>query len=335
MAAGKPGQSADIGGEPLPPAWRHALDVFVVHLRDERALAEPTVRAYRTDLERLAGFCAGFGIDDPDEVEPLVLRRWLAQLAERGQARSTIRRKSSSCRGFFRLLARRGLIDSDPAAFLGSPRQERRLPRVLRPGQVAALLEHVEGADPRALRDRALLELLYGTGARLAEVVGLDVHGVGDEGLRAARQARSHEAGAARRACGPRASPLAGAGSPFARTARRGRPVRGCRRTPTLDQGGTSGGRRRRAGGRARPRHAPHPAPLVRYPSAGGRGGPAVSSGATGDTLPCRPHNSTLTSLAATFGVRTITLIRGRDPGRAVGGGIRATGGRPPRRRDR
>ena len=184
MAAGRPGQPADIGEEPLPPAWRHALDVFVVHLRDERALAEPTVRAYRTDLERLAGFCAEFGIDDPDEVEPLVLRRWLAQLAERGQARSTIRRKSSSCRGFFRLLARRGLVDSDPAAFLGSPRQERRLPRVLRPGQVAALLEHVEGTDPRALRDRALLELLYGTGARLAEVVGLDVHGVGDEGLR-------------------------------------------------------------------------------------------------------------------------------------------------------
>lgn len=162
----------------MPPAWAHALAAFAEHLRDERALAAPTVTAYVADAMQLAAFCAEHGIADPDEVEPLVLRRFLARLGADGYARTSTARKAASVRSLFRLLARRGLVDSDPAAALGSPKTPRTLPKVLRVDQVAALLEAPDAATPEGLRDRALLELLYGSGARIAEAVGLDVDDV-------------------------------------------------------------------------------------------------------------------------------------------------------------
>lgn len=166
----------------LPPAWRHALDVHGVHTCDERGLSPATARAYHRDLVQLAAFCAGFGIDDPDEVEPLVLRRWLASLGERGYARASLARKASAARGWFALLARRGLITADPALRLGAPSPRRRLPRVLRPDQAARLCTAPAADTPTGLRDRALLELLYGSGARVGELVELDVDRLEDGG---------------------------------------------------------------------------------------------------------------------------------------------------------
>jgi site-specific recombinase XerD len=163
------------GPEGLPPAWRHALGTFEVTLRDERALAEHTVAAYLRDGRQLGRFCAGFGIDDPDEVAPLVLRRWLATLGEEGYARASLARKAAAARGLFALLTRRGLVRENPAAALRTPRTERRLPRVLRPEQVAVLLAAPDPSTPVGLRDRALLELLYASGARVSEAVGLDM----------------------------------------------------------------------------------------------------------------------------------------------------------------
>jgi site-specific recombinase XerD len=162
----------------MSPAWRHALAAFVTHLRDERGLAEHTVAAYERDARQLAAFCDAFGIVDPDEVEPLVLRRWLAHLADRRYARASMARKAAAARSLFALLARKGLTAADPAVDLGTPKGQRRLPRVLRQDQVAALLEAPPAATPAGLRDRALLELLYAAGARVAEAVGLDVDGV-------------------------------------------------------------------------------------------------------------------------------------------------------------
>jgi site-specific recombinase XerD len=162
----------------MSPAWRHALAAFVTHLRDERGLAEHTVAAYERDARQLAGFCDAFGIVDPDEVEPLVLRRWLAHLADRRYARASMARKAAAARSLFALLARKGLVAGDPAVDLGTPKGHRRLPRVLRRDQVAALLEAPPATTPVGLRDRALLELLYAAGARVAEAVGLDVDGV-------------------------------------------------------------------------------------------------------------------------------------------------------------
>lgn len=159
----------------LPDAWRQALTVLRCHLADERSLADHTVAAYLGDARQLAAFCAGHGIAAPDEVAPLVLRRWLASLGERSYARASMARKSTTARRWFALLARRGLVGTDPAAALGTPRGERRLPRVLRPQQVAALLTAPDPGTARGLRDRALLELLYASGARVSEAVGLDL----------------------------------------------------------------------------------------------------------------------------------------------------------------
>jgi len=162
----------------LPSRWASALDGYVVHLRDERMLAGHTVAAYVRDARQLAGFCAGHGVDDPAEVEPLVLRRFLAALAEEGYARASLARKAAAARGWFALLARRGLVPADPALQLGTPKGERRLPKVLTVIQVGRLLGAPDAATPSGQRDRALLELLYASGARVSEAVGLDVDGI-------------------------------------------------------------------------------------------------------------------------------------------------------------
>lgn len=162
----------------LPPAWDHALDVYGRHLRDERMLAHHSVAAYLRDARQLAGFCAGFGIDDPDEVAPLVLRRYLAALVAEQYARASVARKAATVRSLYTLLARRALVRRDPSAALATPKGTRHLPRVLRRDQVRALLTAPDPATPVGLRDRALLELLYASGARVSEAVGLDLDAV-------------------------------------------------------------------------------------------------------------------------------------------------------------
>ena len=162
----------------LPPRWTDAVDTFIVHLRDERMLAYLTVQAYVSDIQQLAGFCSSFGIDDPAEVEPLVLRRWLGALASESYARTSLARKTAAARTFFALLLRRGRVPMDPALHLATPKVGKRLPKALRRDQVLALLETPDLTAPAGLRDRAALELLYGSGARVSEIAGLDVDSV-------------------------------------------------------------------------------------------------------------------------------------------------------------
>ena len=164
--------------EVLPPAWQDALDELASHLADERGLAPRSVEAYLRDARQLAGFCTGFAIDDPDEVAPLVLRRYLAALHAEGYARASLQRKATAVRQLFSLLARRDRVEADPAARLASPKSAPRLPRALRPAQVEALLAAPDAATPLGQRDRALLELLYASGARVGEAVGLDLDAV-------------------------------------------------------------------------------------------------------------------------------------------------------------
>jgi site-specific recombinase XerD len=167
---GEPARSGEIA-----PAWAGAIDTWVDHLEHERGRGQHTVDAYRHDALDLARSCSDWGIDHPGEVEPLVLRRYLADLGERGYARSTIARRASSTRSFFALLVRRGIVDADPAALLGSPKQGRHLPRVLRIDEIDRLVVAPDPTTPVGLRDRALLELLYACGARVSEVTGLDL----------------------------------------------------------------------------------------------------------------------------------------------------------------
>jgi site-specific recombinase XerD len=162
-------------GTPLPPPWRQAVELLVEHTALERGRRDNTVAAYRADALDLAGTCVSWGVEHPDEVTRLLLRRYLATLAERGLASSTRARRTSVARTWFALLTRRGLIGEDPALLLESPRAGRALPRVLRVDQIDRLLVAPDGETALGVRDRALLELLYASGARVSEACGLDL----------------------------------------------------------------------------------------------------------------------------------------------------------------
>lgn len=165
-------------GTTLPQPWRHAVEALVEHTALERGRRDNTVAAYRADALDLAAACVAWGIEHPGEVTRLTLRRYLATLAERGLASSTRARRTSVARTWFALLARRGLVREDPSLLLESPRAGRPLPRVLRVDQIDRLLVAPDGETALGVRDRALLELLYASGARVSEACGLDLAGL-------------------------------------------------------------------------------------------------------------------------------------------------------------
>jgi integrase/recombinase XerD len=136
--------------------------------------APRTVDAYRRDLADLAAYLgrppASAG---PDDVEG-----WLADLRGRGQAPSSVARRAAAARTFYRHLVALGLRTDNPSAEVDLPRRRTRLPRALSPGEVERLIEAANGTTPRSLRDRALVELLYGAGLRVSEAVGLERGGV-------------------------------------------------------------------------------------------------------------------------------------------------------------
>ena len=165
--------AGDVRDDDIAPAWRVAVDELVAHVGLERGRRAHTLAAYRSDAEDVARRLASRGFARPEGVQRDDLRAHLADLADEGYARSTLARRTSVLRTWFALLRRRGIVSSDPAALLVTPKQGRHLPRVLRVDQVEALLAAPAGTDPTALRDRALLELLYASGARVAEACGL------------------------------------------------------------------------------------------------------------------------------------------------------------------
>ncbi|HSK96948.1 MAG TPA: tyrosine recombinase [Euzebyales bacterium] len=156
----------------LSGPWERAIGELRSHLAGERGLSVHTVAAYERDARQLAGFCAQFEIIDPDEVTGLVVRRFLAELGRSGYARGSLARKAASIRALFTVLVSRGLVDDDPSSGLASLRTGRSLPRVLRVDEVERLLA-VPDDSPMGLRDRALLEFLYASGARISEALGL------------------------------------------------------------------------------------------------------------------------------------------------------------------
>jgi integrase/recombinase XerC len=166
----------------LPPALAEALDGFTRHLADERGRSRHTVRAYAADVSLLLDRVARDGARDLDALTLADLRSWLAGMTGSGLARSTLARRASAARAFTRWAVRTGRLHADPAARLQAPRRDRHLPAVLRPEQAARLLDlaqvRADDADPVHLRDAAALELLYGTGIRVGELVGLDVDDV-------------------------------------------------------------------------------------------------------------------------------------------------------------
>ncbi len=161
----------------LPAAWSTAIDLLVEHLR-ARGRSENTIAAYRRDASDLARGCVDRGSLTPRDVDLVALRRYLADMDERGYARSSIARRAATIRVLFDLLVERGQLDRDPAQLLGSPRAGRRLPRVLRVDEVERLVSVIDVATPVGARDRALVEVMYGSGARVGETVSLDIGAV-------------------------------------------------------------------------------------------------------------------------------------------------------------
>ncbi len=158
----------------------HVLD-FLAYLEFERGLSRNTLEAYRSDLLQYGVWLDAHGLE-PVAVGHAELAAFLSELAE-GDAEAerapaapaTLQRKVACLRSFHRHLRREGLITEDPTAHIRAPRQGRRLPKVLSREEVIKLLGQPAGTDPAALRDRALLELMYACGLRASEAVDLDV----------------------------------------------------------------------------------------------------------------------------------------------------------------
>lgn len=156
---------------------------FLDHLTVERGSSPNTVGAYRRDLARYTEFLAARGIDDPRQVGEADVSAFLASLQAPTDGRVPLSAASATrglvaVRSLHRFAASEGLTSGDPAATVKPPKTGRRLPKALDIAQVQALLETPDVATPMGLRDAALLELLYGTGARVSEIVGLDVDDV-------------------------------------------------------------------------------------------------------------------------------------------------------------
>jgi len=152
---------------------------FARHLGAERGQSVHTQRAYVGDLRNLMTFARDRGISDLSEVKLSDLRSWLAHQAEHGAARSTLARRAASARAFLRWATRTGLIDADPSLRLVAPQRVKTLPGVLKQDEISAVLDvaavAADDRDAIHLRDRAILELLYASGIRVGELVGLDI----------------------------------------------------------------------------------------------------------------------------------------------------------------
>jgi len=162
---------------------KDSLAAFRRHLERERNASPHTVRAYLDDLEQfIAHLRAELGLEPrPRDVDHLLIRSFLARLHQDGLKKSSAARKLASLRTFFRYLCREGILEANPARALLSPRVERRIPAHLDEADMAKLVA-VEGGADADLRARAILELLYATGIRCAELVGLDLPEVDLEG---------------------------------------------------------------------------------------------------------------------------------------------------------
>jgi integrase/recombinase XerC len=162
---------------------REHLKAFLEHLRLNENASPHTVRAYDSDLSQFLVFLAAHletrvSALTPEALDHLNARAFLADLNRRGNSKASAARKLSAIRAFGRYLRREGIIEGDPAALVGTPRREVRIPNHLAVNEMAKLLETPDTSGPLGRRDKAILELFYASGLRLSELVGLDVDDV-------------------------------------------------------------------------------------------------------------------------------------------------------------
>jgi integrase/recombinase XerC/integrase/recombinase XerD len=154
-------------------AWREALTLLDADLR-RRAAAERTRSAYALDAGQFAVWCDTQALD-PADVTPRILRRYAAALSERDAVATTVARKLASLRALYRTLREHGHVATNPADLVAAPKRPQNLPRVLKPAEVAALLDRIPTSSSLDLRDRALFEIAYASGLRAEELVNLDL----------------------------------------------------------------------------------------------------------------------------------------------------------------
>ena len=159
--------------------FEHLVLDFLAYLEFERGLSRNTLDAYRTDLLQFGRFLARRELSALD-ARPGDVADFLAELAAGDVDRppastATIHRKTACLRSFYRHVRREGLLESDPTATLTPPRRSRKLPHVLTRGEIDRLLSQPRGMEPAALRDRALLEVMYACGLRASEAIGLEL----------------------------------------------------------------------------------------------------------------------------------------------------------------
>lgn len=166
-------------GRSLPAALADAVEGFRRYLEGERARSAHTVRAYTADVESLLAFAVEEGVQDLAQLELGSLRRWLGAQSEAGMSRATLARRAATARSFTGWALREELISTDPAVRLQAPKRSKSLPGVLQQQQITRMVDDLniaaEDGGPMALRNRAMVELLYATGVRVGELAGLDI----------------------------------------------------------------------------------------------------------------------------------------------------------------
>ena len=166
-------------------AYDPAVARFLAYLEDQKAVSKQTLRAYVSDLAQFRALLVarhGEPLPGPEGIDALTIRGFVASLHKAGLAKSSIGRKLSAVRSFMKHSVRLGVIDASPAEGIPTPKQPKRLPKNLTVDEVFALLDRITGGDVAALRDRALLELLYATGLRVGELAMLDLDDVDHAG---------------------------------------------------------------------------------------------------------------------------------------------------------
>lgn len=158
---------------------KKAVDKYMRYLEIERNASPHTITSYETDLSQFLTFCSLHFEEDekelnPNLVERITIRLWLGELSERGLAKSSIARKVAAVRSFFKYCFKRGMVDQNPAHLLIVPKKDKPLPKTANAEDLGRMMELAKGDSAESAQNRAILELLYGTGIRLSELVSMN-----------------------------------------------------------------------------------------------------------------------------------------------------------------
>lgn len=152
------------------------LERYMTHLRVQKDASPYTLRNYSHEITQFLDFLKGEGVGSWDDVDRQVLRRYLLWLRKEGYVEASMARKLSELRSFCRYLVQEGVLESNPIEVVSSPKLPKRLPRYLKMDEIEALLNAPDVSTPQGQRDKVILELLYGAGIRLSELVNLNLN---------------------------------------------------------------------------------------------------------------------------------------------------------------